>query len=259
MVRRMRSASAGPRASAAVIEVPESSGSRPRVSRGTLTREDILRATVELIEADPQLPITMERVARALGTRPMSLYTHVRNRDDLIEGAVDLSFRTWEVYAGGAVPAGAEWDTEVRVWCRSLREHARRYSPLIQELSRGGRFQPALLEKVALLSRSLRRAGLGGPKLAEALRWIPQTVLGAIVLELSRPTDLQSIDDESAAIYASLTSLDAASRAEFQAVLPHFCERSLDDLFEYSIDRVVDGVRAQAARQRMDLHERTSP
>jgi AcrR family transcriptional regulator len=218
---------------------------RARVTRGTLSRNDILRATVELIEADPQQPITMERVARALGTRPMSLYTHVRNRDDLIEAAFALSLQAWTV---DAYPPTGGWEDEVRAWCRSLREHARRYSPLIREMSNNGRFQPALLEKVALLVRSLRGAGMSGRELADALRWIPQTVLGAIVLELSRPAHLQSADDEAAAIYSSLPRLDPAARAQFIDVLPHFGEQSLDDLFEYSIDRVIDGIRCRSAR-----------
>jgi TetR/AcrR family tetracycline transcriptional repressor len=219
---------------------------RTRVSRGTLNRDEILRATVELIEEDPGQPITMKRVANALGTRPMSLYTHVRNRDDLVDGAVDRSLRAWTV----EVPRSAGWELTVRAWCRSLGEHARRYSPLIWEMSRNGRFQPALLEKVAILARSLRRAGLEGRVLADALRWIPQTVLGAVVLELSRPAHLQSIDDEAAAIYGSLARLDAPARAEFMDVLPYFSDQSLDDLFEYSIDRIIDGVRSQSAAAR---------
>src|ERR671911_738715 len=218
-------------------------GTRGRVSRGTLTRDEILRATVELIEADPSRPITMKRVANALGTRPMSLYTHVRNRDDLVDGAVDRSLRAWTV----EVPRSAGWELAVRAWCRSLGEHARRYSPLIWEMSRNGRFQPALLEKVAILARSLRRAGLEGRVLADALRWIPQTILGAITLELARPGDLQSVEDEAAAIYGSLGVLDADDRAELLDVLPYFSERSLDDLFEYSVDRALDGIRSQVA------------
>jgi AcrR family transcriptional regulator len=215
---------------------------RTRVSRGTLTRDEILRATVELIEAAPDQPITMERVAAAIGTRPMSLYTHVRNRDDLIDGAVDRSLREWNFIA----PDGAGWEDEVRAWCWSLRDHARRYSPLIREMTRNGRFQPALLEKVAMLSRSLRRAGLDGQRLTDVLRWIPQTVLGAITLELARPDDVQSADAEAAAIYGSLGVLDAADRAEFLAVLPFFSNRSLDDLFEYTTERLLDGIRTQS-------------
>lgn len=216
---------------------------RTRVSRGTLTRDEILRATVELIEAEPDQPITMERVAAALGTRPMSLYTHVRNRDDLIDGAVDRSLREWSVIA----PTGASWEDEVRAWCWSLRDHARRYSPLIREMTRNGRFQPALLAKVAMLSRSLRRGGLDGQRLTDALRWIPQTVLGAITLELARPDDLRSVDEEAAAIYGSLGVLDTADRNELLEVLPFFSDRSLDDLFEYTIDRLLDGVRSQSS------------
>ena len=142
---------------------------RGRISRGTLRRDEVLRVTLELIEVDPRQPITMERVAAALGTRPMSLYTHVRNRDDLVDGALDRSLRQWQV----DVPVGAGWEAEVRSWCRSLGAHARRYSPLIREMSRNGRFQPALLEKIAGLVRSLRRAGLEEHALADAIRWIP--------------------------------------------------------------------------------------
>ncbi len=219
---------------------------RARVSRGTLTRDDILRATVDLIEADPDQPITMERVARALGTRPMSLYTHVRNRDDLIEGAFDVSFRAWTF-----TPVAAEgWESQLRGWCRSLREHARRYSPLTQEWSRQGRFQPALLEKVADLARILRSAGLADSALADAIRWVPPTVLGTIVLELSRPADLQGIGDEAAAIYGSLQNLGPAAREEFLDLLPHYTEGSLTDLFEYSLDRLVEGVRCSAETAR---------
>ncbi len=215
---------------------------RGRISRGTLSRDEILRATLELIESDPHQPVTMERVAAALGTRPMSLYTHVRNRGDLVDGAFDRSLRQWRVDA----PVGAGWEAEVRAWCRSLGAHARRYSPLIREMSRNGRFQPGLLEKIAGLVRSLRRAGLQERALADAIRWIPQTVLGAVVLELARPSHLQSIDDEAAAIYGSMAQLQPAERAELIDVLPHFTEQGLDDLFEYSIDRIIDGIASQS-------------
>jgi AcrR family transcriptional regulator len=224
---------------------------RRRVARGSLSRDDILSATLDLIEDDPQLPITMERVATALGTRPMSLYTHVRNRDDLIDGVVDRSLRAWTL----SLPEGTEWDDagwewQLRAWCTSLRDHARRYSPLIREMARDGSFQPALLEKVAVLARILRRAGLEGRPLAEAVRWIPQTVWGAITLELGRPEHLQSVEDETIAIFGSISQLDEDDRAELLSLLPFYAEPELTDLFDYSVDRLVDGVREQAARSR---------
>jgi AcrR family transcriptional regulator len=215
---------------------------RQRASRGTLSRELILATAVEVIERDPQLPITMERIASALGVRTMSLYTHVRNREDLVEGAIELSFASWTTTTVGA----AGWEDEVRAWCRALGEHGRRFSPLVREMAAGGSFQPALLEKIALLIRSLRRAGLDDRAIADAVRWIPQTVFGAIRLELTRPTELQSAGDESAAIFRSLHRLDAAARDDLLAILPHFTAQSLDELFEYTLDRLIDGLRSQA-------------
>jgi AcrR family transcriptional regulator len=218
-------------------------GTRPRVTRGTLSREHIVEATLRLVRDEPEGSITMERVAAVLGTRPMSLYTHVRNRDELIALAAAQALREWDA----SVPRSARWDNQLRAWCRSLRDHVQEYPPLMLQMTAQGTFQPALLEAVAVLARILRRAGLEGAALAAALRWIPQTVLGAVVLELSRPEGLDGPEHEAAAIHGSLPSLDADDRAQYDDVLPHFTDPDLADLFDYSIDRLVDGVRAVAA------------
>ena len=67
------------------------------------------------------------------------------------------------------------------------------------------------------------------------------------MLELARPAGLQTVEQEAAAIYGALAALPADDRAEFADVLPHFVEAGLVDLFDYSVDRLVDGVRAVVA------------
>ncbi len=191
-------------------------------------------------------PLTMQRVADALDTRAMSLYSHVENRDDLVHAAADLALREWTL----DMPARANWERQVRIWCSSLRDCVRRYPSLIWEIVRSGKFHPALLEKTAVLSRSLRRIGVDDQELAGLLRWIPQTVLGAIVLELSRPSDLKSSRDEAAAIFASLGELSPEDRSEFTEILPHYSDGNLDAFFDYSVDRLIDGIRAIAKEKR---------
>lgn len=222
---------------------PRAPATRRRVSRGTLSQEHIVEATLRLARDEPASPITMERVAAVLGTRPMSLYTHVRNREELVSLAARRALRQWDP----TVPARARWDTQLRTWCGSLRDHVTAYPQLMLAMTSKGSFQPALLEAVAVLARILRRAGLEGPALAAALRWVPQTVLGAVVLELARPEGLETPDHEAVAIYGSLASLSYEDRAEYDDVLVHFVSPDLVDLFDYSIDRLVDGVRAVAA------------
>lgn len=213
------------------------------MARGSLSREQIVDATLQLVREEPHGIVTMERVAAALGTRPMSLYTHVRNRDELMALAAAQALRSWDA----SVPRGARWDNQLRAWCRSLRDHVREYPTLLLEMTSQGGFQPALLESVAVLARILRRSGLDGPALAAALRWVPQTVLGAVVLELSRPAGLETPDQEASAVAGSVSSLRPVDRAQFDDLLLHFTEPGLPDLFEYSIDRLVDGVRAAVA------------
>ena len=205
-----------------------------------------MRTALDLMRGADAPQITMARVADALDTRAMSLYSHVENREDLVAAAADLALREWTV----EIPPRANWERQVRVWCESFRDYVRRYPPLIWEIARNGKFHPALLEKTAILSRSLRRVGVHEKELATLLRWIPQTVLGAIVLELARPADLKSTDDEAAAIYASVGALSAEDRSEFTDILPHYSDHDLDALFAYSIQRLIDGIHAVAQEPR---------
>ncbi|MBM7831625.1 AcrR family transcriptional regulator [Agromyces cerinus] len=57
--------------------------------RQNLTRRDLSSAAITLIERDGLGALTMRRLAAELDCAPMSLYTHVRNRDDLIDAIVD--------------------------------------------------------------------------------------------------------------------------------------------------------------------------
>ena len=48
-----------------------------------------MAAGIELADRDGIESISMRRLAQELGIEAMSLYTHVRNKDDLLDGMVD--------------------------------------------------------------------------------------------------------------------------------------------------------------------------
>ncbi len=58
--------------------------------REPLSRERVLRAGVELADADGLDAVSMRKVGERLGVEAMSLYRHVANKDDLLDGMVDL-------------------------------------------------------------------------------------------------------------------------------------------------------------------------
>ena len=87
--------------------------SRPKVTqtkkRQPLSRELIMRTGITIADADGIDSLTMRKLADALRVEAMSLYYHVKNKDELLDGMIDL------VVAEIALPSGDEdWKTAMR-------------------------------------------------------------------------------------------------------------------------------------------------
>src|ERR1700716_4224219 len=77
--------------------------------RTPLTRERVMAAAIELADRDGIESISMRRLAQELGVEAMSLYTHVRNKNDLLDGMTDAVI--------SQIPMGAEgvdWKMSLR-------------------------------------------------------------------------------------------------------------------------------------------------
>jgi AcrR family transcriptional regulator len=59
-------------------------------SRAPLTRDRVLRAAVALADEGGVEALSMRNLARGLGVVPMALYKHVANKDELLDGMIDL-------------------------------------------------------------------------------------------------------------------------------------------------------------------------
>ena len=83
----------------------------PRPKRTPLTRERVLRAAVALADESGIESLSMRRLGQELGDEAMTLYNHVANKDDLLNGITDLVLREIELPAAGD-------------WKEALRRHA---------------------------------------------------------------------------------------------------------------------------------------
>ncbi|MEM0982289.1 MAG: TetR family transcriptional regulator, partial [Cyanobacteria bacterium P01_H01_bin.58] len=54
-----------------------------------LSRELILRAALRLADEGGVEALSMRKIAQVLGVKAMSLYNHVANKDDILDGIVD--------------------------------------------------------------------------------------------------------------------------------------------------------------------------
>ena len=68
--------------------------------RSPLTRERVLRAAVRLADREGIEAVSMRRLGSELGIEAMSLYTHVRDKDDLLDGMLELVIREIPIHRG---------------------------------------------------------------------------------------------------------------------------------------------------------------
>src|SRR5215212_7345111 len=59
-------------------------------SRVPLSRERVLRSAIALADSGGIEALTMRRLGQALGVEAMSLYNHVANKDDILNGILGL-------------------------------------------------------------------------------------------------------------------------------------------------------------------------
>jgi AcrR family transcriptional regulator len=79
------------------------------LNRPPLTRERVLTAAIELADEGGVDALSMRKLAAHLGFEAMSLYNHVRNKDDLLDAILD------EVYGELTPPApGVDWKQGIR-------------------------------------------------------------------------------------------------------------------------------------------------
>src|SRR3982074_1363850 len=86
-------------------------------ARVPLSRERVLRAAVALADESGTGSLSMRKLGDALGVEAMSLYNHVANKGDLLDGMVDFVFSEIDLPAGGA-----DWKTSMRQRAVAVRQ-----------------------------------------------------------------------------------------------------------------------------------------
>src|SRR6266699_7253525 len=122
--------------------------------RAALSRERILRAAIGLADRGGFELLSMRKLGDKLGVEAMSLYNHVRNKEDLLDGMVDVVFNEIDL-----PPGGVAWRTAMRQRATSLRQTLIRHpwaNGLMESRATPG---PANLRHHDAVLGSLRGAG----------------------------------------------------------------------------------------------------
>jgi len=206
--------------------------------RGRLSRDRVLAAAVALADAGGLESLTMRRLGEDLGVEAMSLYKHVTNKDDLVDGMVDLVFAEIEL-----PPPGAEWRTAMRERAVSVRSALIRHpwaTALMQSRTAPG---PATLHHHDTVIGTLRGAGFSVGLTAHAFSALDAYVYGFALQQRSLPFDtLEEAQEVGRQMFARMPP--GAYPHLTELTVQHILQPGYDygDEFAYGLDLVLDGL-----------------
>ncbi len=166
------------------VESPWENAAPPagRAPWGTISREDIVRAAVKIVGAGGYEELTIRGLAAELGVAPMSLYRHIRDKDDLLDEVTDrLLAPAWR-------PSAAENDW--RAWLTEAAAKLRHFlvtqpAALHVYLSHPV-VSPAAIDRMTAMMAVLRRAGASEETARRAYGALHTYTIGFAALEASR-------------------------------------------------------------------------
>ncbi len=214
-----------------------------RPTRPPLSRERALATAIEIADAEGLEALTMRRLARALGVEAMSLYHHVANKDDILDGMVDVVFSEIEL-----PPAEVAWKDAMRTRAVSARAALTRHPWALGVMESRTSPGPATLRHHDAVLGSCRGAGFSVEMAAHAYSLIDSYLYGFVLQELNMPFgDADDLTDRVG------TMLPDLAEDEY----PHLAELTVEHVlqvgytygreFDYGLQVILDALEREAA------------
>jgi AcrR family transcriptional regulator len=206
--------------------------------RVPLSRERVLHAAVALADATGITSLTMRSLAHELGVKPMALYYHVANKEEILDGIVDLVFSEIELPS-----AGGDWRSEIIRRAESARRVLRRHPWAIGLMESRKTPGPETLRHHDATIGTLRTAGFSVEMTAHAYALLDSYIYGFALQEASLP--FESPD--------TLVDVAEPMLQQFPAdAYPHFVEMATEYIlkpgydfgneFEYGLGVILDAL-----------------
>ncbi|MFC4502372.1 MULTISPECIES: TetR/AcrR family transcriptional regulator C-terminal domain-containing protein [Streptomyces] len=212
--------------------------------RAPLSRGRVLGAAVALADEGGVEALSMRKIAQALGVVPMALYKHVANKNELLDGMIDVLVGEIDPPAGGT-----DWKTVVRGRVLSARRMLLRHpwAPEVIESRMKARVTPtpAVMEYLDSMIGIFRAGGFSIDLVHHAMHVMGSRLLG-FSQELfedasDRAPDPDAMPPEEMAVrYPHITALAMAVAHDPDSVVGSGCDDQLE--FEFALDLTLDGL-----------------
>jgi AcrR family transcriptional regulator len=210
-------------------------GTEPRVR---LNRERVLRNAIQLADAGGIERLTMRKLGEDLGVEAMSLYNHVSNKEDLLNGMIDAVLGEIEL------PSHSDdWKTAIRKRSVSLRDMLSRHPWANGLMDSGTNPGPATLTHHNRVLGTFRNGGFSLAMTAHAFAALDSFIYGFAKQEKGLPFD--SGEQAAAMAQIMLANLPVEEYPYlFELMAQHVLQPGYDyaNEFTFGLDLVLDGL-----------------
>jgi AcrR family transcriptional regulator len=224
----------------AAVSVIDVEGESPR-RREPLTRQRVVQAALRLMDTEGLEAVTMRRIGRELGVEAMSLYNHVRDKEDILDSICE------EVVGEFEAPTAVGWAEAARAaafeYRRLLLAHPNVLTLMTERKRPFSSLNALRVYEYAL--EVFRSAGLTEMDAIQAFHSFGSYILGAVTMELGLMVGSPNEDEDAHREMARLVA--SADLPRLQEALPHMVNCDLDEQFAFGLDLLIDGIRARAA------------
>jgi AcrR family transcriptional regulator len=207
------------------------------VLRAPLTRDQVLRAAIAMADESGLESLTMRKLGEAVGVEAMSLYNHVANKDDLIDGMIDVVFGEIDLPS-----AEVEWSSAMRRRAISVRDVLSRHRWAIGLMESRTNPGPANLRHHDAVLGNLLAAGFSIDQAAHAYSALDSYVYGFAQTQLSLPFD--SAEEIAAMGEGMLQHFPVDQYPHLARMIGHALKPGYDHSgeFDFGLDLVLDGL-----------------
>jgi AcrR family transcriptional regulator len=204
-----------------------------------LTRDNVIDAAAELVAEQGYARLSMRALAHRCGVATMTLYRHVRTKEDLMGALADRALGELAL----PVPGTLTWQEEVATVFRSVHDLLLAHPDLVETATKQHVAGEAAYRGAEVVLDALRRAGIEGEAAASAFATLFAFTMGFVQQQLH-------------------TSVAGAGLARRQSVLERlpvddfenlrrlggvFLLRHSDRHFEDGLDLIIRGLASRAA------------
>jgi AcrR family transcriptional regulator len=205
-----------------------------------LSKERVLGAAVALADAQGVEALSMRKLAQELGVVPMALYKHVANKDELLDGMVDV------IVGEIDPPAGAtDWKTAMRRRVLSARGALLRHPWASRVMESRTSPTPAVLAYMDSMIGMFRAGGFSIDLTHHAMHAMGSRLLGFSQELFDETADVgPGMDAETlrelAGTFPHITELVVAITHDQASVVGVGCDDQFE--FEFALDLMLDGL-----------------